>query len=83
MLETTTISGLPAHAPALTEDVELDLAEAAGERDLLRRRDGLVAEEDDAVFVVGAFDRGETGVVERPGQIDPADFGADARHRWG
>ena len=40
-------------------------------------RDMLVAEEDDAVLVVRALDRGETRVVERLGQIDAADFGAE------
>jgi hypothetical protein len=64
-------------APPLAEDIEFDLAEAAGEGDLLRRRDALVAKEDHAVFVVGALDRGECGIVERLRQIDAADFGAE------
>ena len=65
------------HAPALAENVEFDLAEAAGEGDLLRGRDSLVAEEDDAMLVIGALDRGEGRIVERPGQIDAADLGAE------
>src|SRR5438445_3457418 len=69
--------GVAGHAPPLTEDVEFDLAEAARERHLLRGRDRLPTEEDDAVFVVGAFDRGERGVVERPGEIHPGDLRAE------
>src|SRR2546428_9199383 len=69
--------GVAGHAPALAEDVEFDLAEAARERHLLRGRDRLPTEEDDAVFVVGAFDRGERGVVERPGEIHPGDLRAE------
>ncbi len=69
--------GVVGHAPAFTEDVELDLAEAARERDLLGGRDRLATEEDDTVFVVGALDRGERGVVEWPGEIHPGDLGAE------
>src|SRR5206468_3340547 len=69
--------GVAGHAPAFAEDVEFDLAEAARERDLLGGRDRLPTEEDDAVFVVGALDRGERGVVEPPGEIHPGDLGAE------
>src|SRR5580700_6715370 len=65
------------HAPSFAEDVELDIAKAPGELDLSRRCDGLVAEKDDAVLVIGPLDRGEAGVIERPRQIDSADFGTD------
>ena len=65
------------HAPPFAEDVEFDLAEAAGEGDLLRRRDPLAAKEDDTMRVVGPLDRGERGVVQRAGQIDAADLGAE------
>ena len=37
----------------------------------------LVAEEDDAMLVIGALDRGEGRVVERLGQIDTANLGAE------
>src|SRR5207245_8916135 len=39
--------GVTGHAPALTEDVEFDLAEAARKRHLLSRRDRLPTEADD------------------------------------
>src|SRR3989449_11773238 len=42
--------GVTGHAPALTEDVEFDLDEAARKRHILSRRDRLPTEEDDAVF---------------------------------
>ena len=59
------------HAPAFAEDVEFDLAEAAGEGNLLRRGDVLVAKEDDAMFVVGPLDRGERRVVDGPARSTP------------
>src|SRR5580704_10997761 len=64
-------------APPLAENVEFDLAKAAGEGNLLRRRDVPVAKEDHAVLVVRSLDLGEGGVVKRAGQIDPADLGAE------
>src|SRR5580700_9309803 len=64
-------------APALAEDVEFNFAEAAGEGDLLLGRDVLVAEEDDAVVVVGTLDGREGCGFERAGEIDAADFGAE------
>jgi hypothetical protein len=65
------------HAPSFAEDVEFDLAEAAGEGDLLRRRDALIAEGNDAVIVPGPLDRGEAVVVDGSRQIDTADLGAE------
>ena len=65
------------YAPALAENVELDLAEAAREGDLLRWRDILVAEKDDAMLVIRTLDRGEGRIVERLGQIDAANLGAE------
>ena len=47
------------HAPSFDEDVELDFAKTAGKSNLLRGRDVLIAEEDDAVIIVGALDSGE------------------------
>src|SRR4029453_1573817 len=69
--------GVAWHAPAFTEDVEFNLAEAARERDLLGGRDRLPTEEDDAVFVVGTLDRGERRVVEGAGKIHPGDLGPE------
>src|SRR5580704_15994771 len=65
------------HAPAFAEDVELNLAEAAGEGDLLLRRDSLLAEEDHAVFIVGPLDRGECLIIKRSRQVDTADLCAE------
>jgi hypothetical protein len=65
------------HAPAFAENVEFDLAEAAGEGDLPGWRDMLLAEEDDPILVIRPLDRGERGVVERLGQIDAADLRAE------
>ena len=59
------------------EDVELDFAKTAGKRHLLQGRDLLIAEEDDGVIIVGAFDSGERLVVDGSGQVDTADLGAD------
>jgi hypothetical protein len=64
------------HAPTFAEDIELDLAEAAGEGNLLKRRNTLVAEKDHPVIVVGPLDRTERVVVHGLGQIDTADLGA-------
>jgi hypothetical protein len=66
--------GVAGHAPALAEDIELDVAEAARERHLLGGRDRLPAEEDHTVFVVGALDRRERRVVEGAGKIHPGDL---------
>jgi hypothetical protein len=37
----------------------------------------LIAEEDDGVIIVGAFDSGERLLVDESGQVDTADFGAE------
>src|SRR5258707_9196395 len=65
------------HAPSFAEDVELDLAKTAGEGNLSWGRDVLIAEEDDAVIIVGPLDRSERLVVDGSGQIDTADLGAE------
>jgi hypothetical protein len=70
------------HAPALAEDIELDLAEAARERDLLRGRDPLIAEKDDAVFVVGVLDLSEHVVAQRLRKVHAADFRAQDGRGW-
>src|SRR3984893_7265800 len=79
------------HTPSFAEDVELDLAKTAGEGDVLRGRDVLIAEEDHAVVIVGPLDRGERLVVDGSGQIDTADLGGergasrdnlDGHRRW-
>jgi len=66
------------HAPPFAEDVELDLAKAAGEGNLLGRRDVLAAKEDHAILVVSPLDCGKRGVIMGSGEIDPADLGARA-----
>jgi hypothetical protein len=70
------------HAPALAKDVELDLAEATGESDLLLGRDPLVAKEQHAILVVGVLDRGEGTVVHRLRQVEAADFRAEGSTGW-
>src|SRR5437870_12720249 len=47
--------GVARHAPALAEDIQFDLAEAASERHLLGGRYRLPTVEADTVFVVGAL----------------------------
>ena len=69
--------GAAGDAPAFAEDVELDLPEAAGEGNLLRRGDALVAEEDDAVLIIGVIDLGENCLIQRGGQVHAADFRAN------
>src|SRR5579863_4340470 len=71
--------GVARHAPALAEDVEVDLAKAAGEGNLLRRGNALVAEKNHSMFVIGSLDHGENVVAERLGKIDTADLGAERR----
>jgi hypothetical protein len=65
------------HAPALTKYIQFNLTEAAGECDLLWWSETLVAEEDDAVGVIGLFNLGKGRVVQGVGQIDTTDFGAN------
>ena len=62
--------------PRFLAHVMLEHAEAAGEGDLLFRREFLVAEEHDLVVEEGRGDLGESIVVERLRQIDAADFRA-------
>ena len=56
--------GTTGNAPSLSEDVEFDLAKTAGEGNLLRGRDLLIAEENHAVIIVSPLDRGERLVVD-------------------
>ena len=56
-----------------------ELAELAAEGGLLVVGEFLVAEEHDVVGVEGVPDGGHGGVVERPGQVDAGDLGADDR----
>src|SRR6516164_199864 len=65
------------YAPSFAEDVELDFAKTAGKSNLLRGRDVLIAEEYDAVIIVGALDSGEHLVVDGSGQVDTANLGAE------
>ena len=76
-LDTTTISGLPGtlqRSPKMLNSISPNRRVKAT---CCGGRDPLVTEEDDPVFVVGALDRGEHRIVERPGsEIHPADLGA-------
>jgi len=75
---------------ALAEDVEFDLTKAAGEGNLLWGRNSLVAEEDDGVSIKGPLYLAERRIVQRPGQIDATNLGAEYgicrddfnRHGW-
>src|SRR5271170_5311443 len=70
------------HAPSFSKDVELDLAKTAGEGNLLRGRDVLIAEEDHAVIIVGPLDRSKRLVVDGSGQIHRGSRHR-AQRRWG
>ena len=53
-----------------------NFSEAAGKVDMLLRRDPLIAEEDDEVFVESPRDFGKGLVIQRRRQIDTVQFGA-------
>jgi len=59
--------------------VDVNRRKPLGKRDMLLRRELLVAEKDDAVLPEGAADLGENSVVDRPGEIDATYLGADMR----
>src|SRR5262249_55940226 len=61
---------------ALDDRVDVELAEAAREVDLLGVRQPLLAEADYAGVDEGALDRGEGPVVEPLGEVEAADLGA-------
>jgi hypothetical protein len=63
----------------LAQHVDLQRAPAAAERDLLRRRDVLVAEHEDVVRQVGAVQAREVVGVEREGEVEAHDLGAERR----
>ena len=63
------------------ERVDADLPEPAAEGEMLFGRDVLVAEEDDLAVHQRVVDGGHGRVVERPGEIDAANFGADSGFR--
>jgi len=65
----------------LEEAVDVDLPEPLGEGDVLLGRQRLVAEEDDAVFVQRAAQFVDARLVERFGEIDAEDFGAQRAGR--
>ena len=56
-----------------------ELAEPATERDVLGRRDVLVAEEDDEVLEEGLLDRRDLVGRELLPEVDAGDLGADRR----
>jgi len=59
--------------------MHVQLAEQPAEREMLLRRDVLVAEEDDEVFGERAVDFVERAVRQRLSEIDAADLRADDR----
>src|SRR3546814_2029600 len=61
----------------LAKNVRLQVTEAAAESDLLVRRQGLVAEDEEAVGVEGVAHPREIGIVDRPGQIQADDLRAE------
>jgi len=62
----------------LVQHVDLQRAEAAAERDLLRGRDALVAEDQHVVVQVRAMDAAEVGLVQWLVQVQPDDLGGEA-----
>ena len=63
------------------EAVDVDRPKALGNRDVLLRREALVAEEHDAVFAERATDLAERLVAHGPRQIDAADLRTDIGRR--
>ena len=63
------------------EAVDVDRPKALGHRNVLLRREVLVAEEHDAIFAERAADLAEGLVLQRLREIDAADFRADIRRR--
>src|SRR3546814_6292622 len=61
----------------LAEHVRLHRAEAAAEVHRLLRRQVLVADADDVVVEEGLLDGGEVGRIDRAGEIDTGDRGAE------
>ena len=61
----------------LAQHVDLQRTEATAERDLLRRRDALVAEHEHVMVEVGTDDRCEGRVVERAAEVEAQDFRTD------
>ena len=68
---------LGVHAVAGDERVHLELTEATGERDVLRRGHRLVAEEQHLVVEQRPAELGDHAVRQRGGEIDAGDVGAD------
>jgi hypothetical protein len=63
------------------EAVDVDRAKALGNRDVLLRRELLIAKEHDAVFAERAADLAERLVAHGPRQIDTADLRAHISRR--
>ncbi len=61
----------------LLEHMDLQLAKAAAEGDLLFRADALVTEHQHMVVEVGAMNTGEILGADRPGQVQANELGAD------
>src|SRR5262249_41568715 len=64
------------------ETIDVDRTEALGDRDVLLRREVLVAEEHDAVFAEGVADLAEHLIRQRRREIDAADLRPDMSRRW-
>jgi hypothetical protein len=70
------------HTPAFAKDVELDLAEAAGKRDLLLGSNPLIAEKDDTVLVIRVLYFSEHIGVQTLRKVGTADFRAHGGAGW-
>jgi hypothetical protein len=63
------------------ETVDVDRAKRPRERDMLLRRQMLVAKEHDPVFAQGPPDLGQSRLAGRRRKIDPGDLGADVSRK--
>jgi hypothetical protein len=61
--------------------MDMEIAEAPAEGNVLRGRQILIAENQDAVVEMGLLDAGEGVVRQWSGEIDAYDFGAERRRK--
>jgi len=60
----------------------MELAETGGEIALLARRQGLAAKQQQLVAQQAAAEGGEGFRRQRPGEVEPADFGNESGRQW-